>query len=360
MFRLIADHEEFEFTLRERQSDVDDATKGRKKPVNDDGVITKSGRKLVPKRERSVRHPKSDQLSDRWKKLWIDCMEYAKRLREMKEYLDEEWRERYLEWTDSGKARISDLFRRIDKSGTGRVPRSAFTDGIIASMKPCHSDKLPIKQKTDGEKINEEVIRQSERCSCHSPYKIQKVGEGHYRFGDTQIKRMVRILRSTVMVRVGGGWVALDEFLHKHDPCRAKGRTNIEMQRGFYDDVRPEGAFDTMKTFTKSSRSTPNRDVPVMSVESLLGSSRFSSTPGPITKIREKTERSMPMHAMRRTSAISRGSPSDTPRSTRRPSDVNAQGRRPGRETWVCHCLLISVLAVASGTESASVKVTIV
>lgn len=47
----------------------------------------------------------------------------------------EEWRERYLEWTDSGKARISDLFRRIDKSGTGRVPRAAFIDGIIASSK---------------------------------------------------------------------------------------------------------------------------------------------------------------------------------------------------------------------------------
>ena len=36
------------------------------------------------------------------------------------------------------------------------------------------------------------------------------------------MKRMVRILRSTVMVRVGGGWEALDEFLVKHDPCRAK------------------------------------------------------------------------------------------------------------------------------------------
>lgn len=32
--------------------------------------------------------------------------------------------------------------------------------------------------------------------------------------------RLVRILRSTVMVRVGGGWVALDEFLIKNDPCR--------------------------------------------------------------------------------------------------------------------------------------------
>jgi len=32
--------------------------------------------------------------------------------------------------------------------------------------------------------------------------------------------RLVRILRSTVMVRVGGGWMALDEFLVKNDPCR--------------------------------------------------------------------------------------------------------------------------------------------
>ena len=41
-------------------------------------------------------------------------------------------------------------------------------------------------------------------------------------FGDSQKLRLVRILRSTVMVRVGGGWCALDEFLVKNDPCRGK------------------------------------------------------------------------------------------------------------------------------------------
>lgn len=41
-------------------------------------------------------------------------------------------------------------------------------------------------------------------------------------FGDSQKLRLVRILRSTVMVRVGGGWVALDEFLLKNDPCRGE------------------------------------------------------------------------------------------------------------------------------------------
>lgn len=43
-----------------------------------------------------------------------------------------------------------------------------------------------------------------------------------YQFGDSQKLRLVRILRSTVMVRVGGGWVALEEFLLKNDPCRGQ------------------------------------------------------------------------------------------------------------------------------------------
>ena len=43
-----------------------------------------------------------------------------------------------------------------------------------------------------------------------------------FQFGESQKLRLVRILRSTVMVRVGGGWVALDEFLVKNDPCRGE------------------------------------------------------------------------------------------------------------------------------------------
>lgn len=46
-------------------------------------------------------------------------------------------------------------------------------------------------------------------------------------FGAEQKLRLVRILRSTVMVRVGGGWCALDEFLLKNDPCRGKSKVLI-------------------------------------------------------------------------------------------------------------------------------------
>lgn len=49
-------------------------------------------------------------------------------------------------------------------------------------------------------------------------------------FGDSQQLRLVRILRSTVMVRVGGGWMALDEFLVKNDPCRGERRSHTNMK----------------------------------------------------------------------------------------------------------------------------------
>ncbi|MCP9258009.1 hypothetical protein DINM_001173 [Dirofilaria immitis] len=378
LLKLIDDHEKFEETLREKQALVDEATKSRRKFDVEEKVKKKSG-KAFQTYENRVRHPKSDQLSSKWKKLWIESMDYGRQLREMKDYSEEvkrlesfsfeEWRERYLEWTDSGKARISDLFRRIDKSGTGRVPRSAFIDGIITSKFPTtrlemekvadefdkgdgmidskefmaklrseFSKKLPMKQKTDSEKITEEVVRQTERCNCINRYKIQKVGDGHYRFGETQIKRMVRILRSTVMVRVGGGWVALEEFLHKHDPCRAKGRTNLDLQRNFYDDVRPKDAYDTMETFVKSARSTPSRDSPIRSFQESLLQSRFQATPGPITKIREKTERSMPMYVTGRSSTVCRNLPFDVSKSNRKLSEMNGQDskiRRPSASSSV-------------------------
>ncbi|XP_045037538.2 uncharacterized protein [Desmodus rotundus] len=41
------------------------------------------------------------------------------------------------------------------------------------------------------------------------------------------------VSRSSLMVRVGGGWVALDEYLVKNDPGRAKGRTSQKIHERF-------------------------------------------------------------------------------------------------------------------------------
>jgi hypothetical protein len=59
------------------------------------------------------------------------------------------------------------------------------------------------------------------------------------------------------MVRVGGGWVELGDFLLKHDPCRAKGRTNLELYQGheFMPSITPSGAIDQMTTFQRKASS---------------------------------------------------------------------------------------------------------
>ncbi|VDP09783.1 unnamed protein product [Soboliphyme baturini] len=144
---------------------------------------------------------------------------------------------------------------------------------------------LLFQPKSDAEKIKDEVQRQSQLCTCQSKYKIKEVGDGKYKFGEQL--RLVRILRSTVMVRVGGGWVALDEFLVKNDPCRAKGRTNIELREKF---ILPEGVSQSMWRFKTKSGRLPDSHPSV------------GHTPGPIMKashimriIRERTERSFPM-----------------------------------------------------------------
>ncbi|XP_072934104.1 GAS2-like protein pickled eggs [Epargyreus clarus] len=81
----------------------------------------------------------------------------------------------------------------------------------------------------DLRSLDERVRDLVERCSCPTQFPMVRVSEGKYRIGDTRLLIFVRILRSHVMVRVGGGWDTLAHYLDKHDPCRcrAQHRTSL-------------------------------------------------------------------------------------------------------------------------------------
>jgi len=155
----------------------------------------------------------------------------------------------------------------------------------MAALRPDWEERGPL---TDTQRIDDEIKRQVAQCTCRQKFKVFQVGEGKYRFGDSQKLRLVRILRSTVMVRVGGGWCALDEFLVKNDPCRAKGRTNVELREQF---TLASGVSQSMTPFKSKA-------APVASpTSSISGEGRNGiSTSGPITKIKEKSERSLGMN----------------------------------------------------------------
>ena len=79
-------------------------------------------------------------------------------------------------------------------------------------------------------------------------------GDLYYNFGESHKRYLVRILRSNVMVRVGGGWLSLVEFLGKYDPCRGKAKlyhfivtSSSKVSVSFWDDNQrsfcPTGSF---------------------------------------------------------------------------------------------------------------------
>ncbi|XP_031629814.1 dystonin isoform X15 [Contarinia nasturtii] len=317
--------------------------------------------------EMEFRSPRAHTLWDKWRHVWMLAWERQRRLHDhlmhlhdlerVRQFSWDDWRKRFLKFMNHKKSRLTDLFRKMDKDNNGLIPRDIFIDGIIntkfdtsrlemgavadlfdrngeglidwqefiAALRPDWQDRKP---PSDADKIHDEVKRLVMLCTCRQKFRVFQVGEGKYRFGDSQKLRLVRILRSTVMVRVGGGWVALDEFLIKNDPCRAKGRTNIELREQF---ILADGVSQSMAAFKprmSSAGSTQN------------GSHASSpiSTQGPITKVREKSSRSVAMSRPSR-SSLSASTPdslSDNESSLggrytpRKPSYTPSRGFTPG------------------------------
>uniref|UniRef100_A0A671KY79 Growth arrest-specific 2 like 1 n=1 Tax=Sinocyclocheilus anshuiensis TaxID=1608454 RepID=A0A671KY79_9TELE len=82
------------------------------------------------------------------------------------------------------------------------------------------------RKESIGEPDPELLVREIlGHCSCPSQFPMTKVSEGKYKVGDSSALIFIRVLRTHVMVRVGGGWDTLEHYLDKHDPCRCAIRT---------------------------------------------------------------------------------------------------------------------------------------
>ncbi|KAJ8268214.1 hypothetical protein COCON_G00133860 [Conger conger] len=310
---LITEHQVFMEEMTQKQPDVDRVTKTYKRKTAEppSSLAERRGQRKQPQPQQAQAamqvpggNPRLNQLCSRWQQVWLLALDRQRklndaldRLEELKEFANfdfDVWRKKYMRWMNHKKSRVMDFFRRIDKDQDGKITRQEFIDGILASKFPTsklemtavadifdrdgdgyidyyefvaalHPNKDAYRPTTDADKIEDEVTRQVAQCKCAKRFQVEQIGENKYRFflgnqfGDSQQLRLVRILRSTVMVRVGGGWMALDEFLVKNDPCRvhhpgvkilrtessssissriARGRTNLELREKF---ILPEG-----------------------------------------------------------------------------------------------------------------------
>ncbi|XP_045150781.1 dystonin isoform X2 [Echinops telfairi] len=370
---LIAEHQTFMEEMTRKQPDVDKVTKTYKRrtadppsvqshiPVLDKG---RAGRKRFPasnlypsgaQTQIETKNPRANLLVSKWQQVWLLALERRRklndaldRLEELREFANFDfdiWRKKYMRWMNHKKSRVMDFFRRIDKDQDGKITRQEFIDGILSSKFPTsrlemsavadifdrdgdgyidyyefvaalHPNKDAYKPVTDADKIEDEVTRQVAKCKCAKRFQVEQIGDNKYRFflgnqfGDSQQLRLVRILRSTVMVRVGGGWMALDEFLVKNDPCRvhhhgskmlrsesnssitttqppiAKGRTNMELREKF---ILADGASQGMAAFRPRGRrsrpssrgASPNRSTSMSSHAAQAASPQVPATNTP-------------------------------------------------------------------------------
>ncbi|XP_021574363.1 GAS2-like protein 1, partial [Carlito syrichta] len=86
----------------------------------------------------------------------------------------------------------------------------------LTTAPSSYPGQLPVPE-SPGEEPVREILG---HCTCPDQFPMIKVSEGKYRVGDSSLLIFVRVLRSHVMVRVGGGWDTLEHYLDKHDPCR--------------------------------------------------------------------------------------------------------------------------------------------
>uniref|UniRef100_A0A3Q1H337 Microtubule actin crosslinking factor 1 n=1 Tax=Anabas testudineus TaxID=64144 RepID=A0A3Q1H337_ANATE len=310
---LITEHQMFMEEMTRKQPDVDKVTKTYKRKTAEpsSSLTERRGARKQPQQQQqqaamqvSGGNPRLNQLCAKWQQVWLLALDRQRklndaldRLEELKEFANfdfDVWRKKYMRWMNHKKSRVMDFFRRIDKDQDGKITRQEFIDGILASKFPTsklemtavadifdrdgdgyidyyefvaalHPNKDAYRPTTDADKIEDEVTRQVAQCKCAKRFQVEQIGENKYRFflgnqfGDSQQLRLVRILRSTVMVRVGGGWMALDEFLVKNDPCRARGRTNLELREKF---ILPEGTPQGVGMSVVISRSRGRRSKP--------------------------------------------------------------------------------------------------
>ncbi|KAM7349707.1 GAS2-like protein pickled eggs isoform 1-T2 [Cochliomyia hominivorax] len=144
---------------------------------------------------------------------------------------------------------------------------------------------------TNDLKSLDEMVRDLvEKCTCPSQFPMVRVSEGKYRIGDTKVLIFVRILRSHVMVRVGGGWDTLSHYLDKHDPCRCKAqhrssvaarlipRANQQTNGGGIELHKAQVIFERSPPTTRKMISQINSNTTNANNTSLASTTHFSST----------------------------------------------------------------------------------
>ncbi|VDD76255.1 unnamed protein product [Mesocestoides corti] len=229
--RLLAENSQFEMEIEARRPQRDEILKhSRKAGVTKKLTISRprdvrsrSSSMVAPPAAKVYASERVNEMCEKWDRvvkltqarrlILEERLAHANEVEKLKSFDFGSWRRRYLAWMNSKKARLIDMFHRYDLDRDGRLTREEFVNALLDSSNFRSVSLLPPPPSSFS--ILVFFLFDVTPCKRVSLSSFLK-------FGDSQKLRLVRILRSNVMVRVGGGWTPLTEFLVKNDPCRGK------------------------------------------------------------------------------------------------------------------------------------------
>lgn len=95
--------------------------------------------------EPSFKNPRTGALFNKWRGVWLMTMDRQRKLQDALDHLNEverlknfkfePWRKRFLQFMRHNKARIMEIFRRLDRDRDGRISRREFIDAIFSTSK---------------------------------------------------------------------------------------------------------------------------------------------------------------------------------------------------------------------------------
>ncbi|CAF0724171.1 unnamed protein product [Didymodactylos carnosus] len=139
-------------------------------------------------------------------------------------------------WLRSKIPKFSKKRRSSEGSNFNSAITSIETDTTIVESRTLgesyETDTLDTTATTKStSQLHKTVCKMMNACCCPQKFPVIQIGEGKYRIGQSGTIVFIRILRNHVMVRVGGGWDTLENYLNKHDPCRWHRRTETHVEQ---------------------------------------------------------------------------------------------------------------------------------
>ena len=119
---------------------------------------------------------------------------------------------RVIDNLEDAKGEVDDLDRQLKDKESVIKELEAQVRNKPRGARAVVKDTVKVERTSGGDKVDEYLAEYLEQNDC--PVPIQKISEGNYLFGTRKI--FAKIMNGQLVVRVGGGYMGIDEFIESY------------------------------------------------------------------------------------------------------------------------------------------------